>query len=124
MSGPSNELEKVMKNMTLEKHKIMKRVIILALMIGTAALLASCASRNHEAAQTAAKQPTYAGPPPGTGQASMAWPVRFDDESGTSFTIFEPDCDSWDGHQLPARSAVAIQALHEPLATYGVFAFD
>jgi hypothetical protein len=42
---------------------------------------------------------------------------------GTDYTVFEPQCDSWDGHQLVARSAVAVQARHQPEATYGVVSF-
>src|ERR1017187_833976 len=95
----------------------MKRVIILALAVGTATLLSSCASRNHGSSY-------YTGGIPGNEPAMDLWPVRYVDDSGTSFTIFEPVCDSWDGHQLTVRCAVAVQGPLEPLTTYGVLTFS
>jgi hypothetical protein len=49
--------------------------------------------------------------------------VRFE-SNGTDFTVFEPQCDSWDGHQFVGRCAVAVQGPHEPIANYGVFGFS
>ena len=95
----------------------MKRVIILALVVGTATLLSSCASRYHGSSY-------YTGGTPGIEPAVDLWPVRYVDDSGISFTIFEPVCDSWDGHQLRARCAVAVQSPLEPLTTYGVLTFS
>ena len=99
----------------------MKRIITLAFMLGTAVLLASCASTN----QGPSYYPTYsAGGIPGNEPAVDLWPARYVDDSGTSFTIFEPVCDSWDGHQLTGRCAVAVQGPLDPLTTYGVVTFS
>ena len=95
----------------------MKRVFILSLAVGTATLLSSCAWRNHGTSYSA-------GGMPGNEPPVDLWPVRYVDDSGTSFTIFEPVCDSWDGHQLAARCAVAVQSPREPLTTYGVITFS
>jgi len=95
----------------------MKRVIILTLVVGTATLLSSCASRNHGS-------PNYTSGIPGNEPVVDLWPVRYVDTSGVYFTIFEPVCDSWDGHLLTARCAVAVQGPLEPLTTYGVFTFS
>ena len=65
------------------------------------------------------------GPPDNatTALASVAWPVVF--SSGTTtFTIFEPQSDSWDGHQLMARSAVAVRPSGQAQPTYGVISFS
>jgi hypothetical protein len=42
----------------------------------------------------------------------------------TTYTVFEPQCDSWDGHQLVARSAVAVQPAGQSQPTYGVIGFN
>jgi len=97
----------------------MKRAIFgLALAIGTAALLSSCASRDHTQGQA---QQNYGSP--AVNMSANAWPVRFNN-NGTDFTIFEPQCDSWDGHRINGRCAVAVQGPHEPEAGYGVFSFN
>jgi hypothetical protein len=38
--------------------------------------------------------------------------------------VFEPQCDSWDGHELVARSAVSMQAASQAQPTYGVVSFS
>ena len=108
----------------------MKRVIISILTAGTAVLLTSCATKDH--AQTAAGEDYYDhyvsptapdGAPAPAAPADDPWPMTFSD-GGTSYTIFEPQCDSWDGHQLAARSAVAVQPAGQAQPTYGVMAFN
>ncbi len=93
----------------------MKRVIISVLsLIGAAALLTSCASEDHPQTAVAGGQSVEVNPvPPAPGSGPMAnlWPLRFNDQ-GTDFTVFEPQYDSWDGHQLSGRCAVAIQGPH------------
>ena len=49
--------------------------------------------------------------------------MNFTDGS-VSYTIYEPECDSWDGHLLVARSAVAVQPAGQPEPTYGVVSFN
>lgn len=98
----------------------MKRVMMVALLAGATAWVTSCASRNGEQAGTGQ---SYAG---GVGNmplvAGTNWPMRFED-NGTDFTVFQPQADSWDGHQLVGRCAVAVQGPREFTANYGVFGF-
>ncbi len=50
------------------------------------------------------------------------WPMTF--AQGTAiYTIFEPQCDSWDGHQLVARSVVAVHPAGRAQPTYGTVVF-
>ena len=98
----------------------MKRVIVSAFAIGTVVLLLSCATRN--AAQTA-DGPFYGVAPTVAGSVSDPWPLVF--ISGTNtYTVFEPQCDSWDGHQFVGRSAIAVQPYGQTQPTYGVLGFN
>ncbi len=45
-------------------------------------------------------------------------------DQGTSYTVFEPQCDSWDGHQFVGRCAVAVQPANEAEPVYGVMSFS
>ena len=83
----------------------MKRIINSMLAIGTILVLSSGATRT--AAQTAG------------GTVMDPWPLIFSDTTG-SYTVFEPQCDSWDGHQFTGRSAVAVQPSGQSQPTYGV----
>lgn len=94
--------------------------VAVALMAGAPVLLSSCASKVNNQTPTAGGPGSYAGV--ATVQPSNVWPLRFN-VAGTDFTVFEPQPDSWDGHQLVARSAVAVQGSHQPEATYGVVSF-
>src|SRR5437016_4218487 len=51
--------------------------------------------------------------------AETPWP-RSVVNGSTTLTIYEPQVDSWDGHQLTARNAVGIQKVGQPEPTYGV----
>ena len=94
----------------------MKCVINPVVLMSIAVLLSSCATR--DAAQTITVPGYYA-----TAAPDVAWPLVF--SSGTTMcTIFEPQSDSWDGHQLTARSAVAVQSFGQAQPTYGVFSFS
>ena len=55
--------------------------------------------------------------------ATAGWPLVFNSGS-TTYTIFEPQSDSWDGHNLIARSAAAIQSAGQSQPSYGVIAFS
>lgn len=50
------------------------------------------------------------------------WPVVFS-QGSTTCTLFEPQSDSWDGHELMARSAVEIQSAGQSQPSYGVVQF-
>jgi hypothetical protein len=52
-----------------------------------------------------------------------SWPVAFS-VGNTTYTIFEPQSDSWDGHNLTARSAVGVQSAGEAQPNYGVITFN
>ena len=41
-----------------------------------------------------------------------------------TYTVFEPQCDSWDGRQFVGRSAVAVQPYGQAQPTYGVLGFS
>jgi len=98
----------------------MKRVVVSAFAIGTVVLLLSCATRN--AAQTT-DGPLYGAAITAAGPVSDPWPLVF--ISGTNtYTVFEPQCDSWDGHQLVGRSAIAVQPYGQAQPTYGVLGFS
>ena len=122
----------------------MKRVTSSLIRIGVAVLLTSCATRN--AAQTAGAPaypatpaPAYGpavntsasgGPFPGSPSAGLAapapaasWPLVFTTGAST-YALYEPLCDSWDGHQLKARSAVAVQSPGQSDETFGVVTFS
>ena len=98
----------------------MKRVIVSALAIGTVVLLLSCATRN--AAQTA-DGPFYDAAVTAAGSVSDPWPLVFISGANT-YTVFEPQCDSWDGRQFVGRSAVAVQPYGQAQPTYGVLGFS
>ena len=51
------------------------------------------------------------------------WP-RSVESSGVTYTMYQPQPDSWDGFTLKAHSAVAIQAKKEQPPTYGVIFFQ
>ena len=102
----------------------MKRVIISVIVSGSAILLSSCATKNTP--QTGTLAETVSPPPvsaPTPGVIGAAWPVAF--ASGTStYTVFEPQTDWWDGHQVLARSAVAVQSGGQAQPAYGVLTFS
>ena len=118
----------------------MKRVTSSFIRIGIVVLMSSCATKN--AAQTtgapappgasapAYGQPAGGGPFPGlaaggisTPAPATAWPVVFNTGTAT-YTIYEPLCDSWDGHQFVGRSAVAVRSLGQSEETFGVLSFS
>jgi hypothetical protein len=95
----------------------MKRVIRSVALAGIAVLVLTRATRVD--AQTAGASADNAA----TTSESVAWPVVFNSGTAT-FTVFEPQSDSWDGHQLTARSAVAIRPFGRAQPIYGVFSFS
>jgi len=110
----------------------MKRAVISALVIGTAVLLSSCATKENAQASGALNPGAANESIPATAADGMpvippasadAWPMIFTD-GATRYTVFEPQCDSWDGHQLIGRCAVAVQPADQSQPTYGVFRFS
>jgi hypothetical protein len=107
----------------------MRRVVTLMLVAASFGL-SSCATKN--AAQTS-QVPIYqtgvdaqANDPvtPSSATAPDAgWPVVFQD-GGNVYTIYQPQSDSWDGHQLAARSAVAVRPSGRSEPVYGVVTFN
>jgi hypothetical protein len=94
----------------------MKRVIRSVVLMSIAVSISSCATRDTGQTTTAPDYYAIAAP-------DVAWPLVF--SSGTTTcTLFEPQSDSWDGHQLMARSAVAVQPFGQAQPTYGVVTFS
>jgi hypothetical protein len=105
----------------------MKRVIISAFAISTVFVFSSCATKN--AAQSP-NEPLYNttvvpanDPTDDSGTINDSWPLVFNNTAG-SYTVFQPQCDSWDGHQLTGRSAVSVQPYGQSQPTYGVIGFN
>ena len=113
-----------------EKNDVIRSGILLVLAIGSMISLSSCAtgnahlppSRPPDHGATALLSAPYL---PGTPASPVGapWPLVFNSGTNT-FTIFEPQSDSWDGSQLMASSAVAVQAPGQPQPAYGVFSFS
>jgi len=113
----------------------MKPNISLLFVAGLAAALSSCATKppseaeggpRYYYANSASRTSTLVGAPtPAPAPASaaepseMPWP-RTVTSGSTAITIYEPQVDSWDGHDLVARNAIGIQKAGQPEPTYGV----
>ncbi|HEV2211460.1 MAG TPA: autotransporter [Verrucomicrobiae bacterium] len=110
----------------------MKPLVLISLLAGLALVSTSCASRQnteHPNYYYSGSAPASAGPgssPAATpGDATFAetpeqsWPVLLVN-GGTNITVFQPKVDFWDGHQLIARDAVAVQMPGQNEPTYGV----
>jgi hypothetical protein len=72
-----------------------------------------------------------AGQPPARAQAQAAetdsvdvgWPRQYT-SGGTTFTVYQPQLDEWDGDQLAAHAAVAVKEAGKEEPTYGVIWLD
>ncbi|MGB8369266.1 MAG: autotransporter [Limisphaerales bacterium] len=98
----------------------MKRGIFFILVIGFLLVLPVCYPRNVLAAGTADNN--YSIPPSAISASVSDWPCQFWSDK-SSYTVFTPQVDSWDGHSLVARSAVYVQVIGQSQPTYGVIAF-
>ena len=98
----------------------MKRGIFFILVIGFLLALPVCSPRNVLATGTAGN--TYRIPPSAISASASGWPCQFWSDK-SSYTVFTPQVDSWDGHSLVARSAVYVQAIGKSRPTYGVITF-
>ena len=105
----------------------MKRLLFLAGALAAVVSLSSCASNN---AAPTGKMPSYSAAdapdinsaPPLPAFASASWPLMFSSGANT-YTIFEPQSDSWDGHELTARSAVSVRLADNAQPVYGTISF-
>lgn len=96
-------------------------------MAGLAAMLSSCATKPVPESEGGPRYyysgqgaETRSSPGPATAQPSETpWP-RTVASGSTTLTIYEPQVDSWDGHQVTARNAVGIQNAGQREQTYGV----
>ena len=110
----------------------MKRFFVSVLSMGAVFLLASCASKNtaQNTAETgppsAAVSPPSAGGEqtiPGAPEQMSDWPLAFNN-GATTYLIFEPKCDSWNGHDFIGRSAVSVQAQGQLEPVYGAIGIN
>src|SRR4051812_39389802 len=104
----------------------MKSFVSLFIAAGGALLLTSCATREispsegRPAYYYSKPRPEVSSSTAAPGQSNETpWP-RSVVNGSTTLTIYEPQVDSWDGHQLTARNAVGIQKVGQPEPTYGV----
>ncbi len=106
----------------------MKPLVNLLVFAGSAMFLTSCATRQvspseggpaywHSSGPSA--QVSSSAPAASTQSSETPWP-RTVVNGSTTLTIYEPQVDSWDGHQLTARNAVGIQKAGQSEPTYGV----
>lgn len=104
----------------------MKRLFVSLLSICSLVLFTSCASRNAAEAQSESPPGAAAAPAgqdmmPGSEavtEVTEDWPLTFNN-SGISYSIFEPQCDSWNGHDFVGRSAVSVQVPGQAQPLYG-----
>src|SRR6266496_202953 len=113
----------------------MKSKLNLILISGLAAMLSSCATRppseaeggpkyyyantaSRPSASSSAQVPAPTPPSPSE-SSETSWP-RSVTSGSTTITIYEPQVDSWDGHEIVARNAIGIQKSGQPEPTYGV----
>ena len=105
----------------------MKHIINAIFTATLVVMLSSCATRDISQSGGGPNY-YYAEPAPGPNHPSGPMPTEFADSvwprvvtSGATTTmIYEPQVDSWDGHQLVARNAVGVQNASQPQPTYGV----
>lgn len=103
----------------------MKRVVFAVGALAVVVLLPSCATQNSSPtgkmpSSSAAEAPNDDSPLPAF--ASKSWPLMFSSGANT-YTIFEPQSDSWDGHELAARSAVSVRVPETEQPVYGTISF-
>ncbi len=100
----------------------MKYHFVSILSIGALIYLTSCAAINVAMAEANAAPDGYE-PTPGDTTVTADWPLTFNN-SGITYSIFEPQCDSWDGHDFVGRSAVAVQVPGRPQPIYGTIGIN
>jgi hypothetical protein len=105
-------------------------------LLGVTLGLTSCATRD---ASSSANVPLYEGLPDPVYSANDAgssaplvtvssgsessWPLNLTDGT-TNIVVYQPQVDTWDGHLLFARQAVAVQSPSQPRGLYGVLSLE
>lgn len=97
----------------------MKHILTTILTAGMVVVLPSCATQDTS---QSGDGPAYYYKAPAA-FASFVWP-RVVASGAITYTIYEPVVNSWDGHQLMARSAVGVQSAGQREPTYGVVALQ
>jgi hypothetical protein len=112
---------------SIPENKMTKRTIMLGLALGTISLLSSCATNNG--VETTEAPGVYGSvtasdiyPETQAGRINESWPINFD-EGSTHYTIYEPECDSWDGHEMSGHSSLAARPAGRAQPFYGVISF-
>lgn len=96
------------------------------LVLSSLALILGCSSQDSEPSATGMAKaavpgaPSAGDPQGGAAQADPdAWP-RTIKTGGTTYMIYQPQLDAWDGLTLDARAAVSVQTDGLPEVTYGI----
>lgn len=100
----------------------MRRYVVTFLLTGLLIWLPSCATKPGPAPrqyQTGALPPGGLPAAVAAESAQFGWP-RVLVADGTTNIVYAPQVDSWDGHALLGRCAVAVQAVGQLQPTYGV----
>src|SRR5579864_1281038 len=83
-------------------------------------------SADYQTAPTYNYPTTSASTSPVTSDGGSAtvvrWPLEFSND-GMTYTLFQPQSDSWDGHLLRGRSAVSVQGQSQSQPVYGTINF-
>lgn len=103
----------------------MKTIFLLTAMAAGGLLLSSPATAAGQSANLNDNSFTAPGAAPASATVpeTTAWPVVFSSGEAT-YSVYEPQCDSWDGHNLAARSAVSVQSASQLQPDYGVVRFN
>lgn len=111
-----------------QRNKMRNRrscAMLASLSVAVALLAVSCASSHSKETGSSSFYPAYGSgstglPSSATAEsAQFGWP-RLLTVSGKSYTVYAPQVDSWDGHRLIGRCAVAVQSPGQPQPVYGV----
>jgi hypothetical protein len=97
----------------------MKHILNTIFAAGLVVVLSSCATQDTSPFGGGSAY-NYTAP---VASANFGWP-RVVASGATTYTLYEPEVDSWDGHRLMARSVVGIQSTSQPQPTYGVVALQ
>jgi hypothetical protein len=104
----------------MRKRTVVHRPIFFVLVTLLMPTLPVCLTWNVQANDATGS--AYSLPSSATIAPAPGWPCRLVSDK-TSYTIFAPQVDSWDGHSLAARSAVSVLATGQSEPTYGVIVF-
>jgi hypothetical protein len=104
----------------------MKRLFVPLLSICAVVLITSRATQNF--AQTTSAPYDSSAPPdqetaPGSPAITEDWPLTFN-SGGMTYSIFAPQCDSWNGHDFIGRSAVAVRVPGQSQPIYGTIGLN